>query len=472
MNCCYRHHEVADQRWGGRLRRWAEQQSGGANSGGWLRLALPLLALVLSTLGGMARLLPVQPSLAVAVETGQQDRVLREEQMQAVKQLNADLPRNPDAVYAAGVISNEQGDSASAIRHWNEALQLGPAQARLLDRAEACYNLGYLRLLREDYEKAIPLLQESARLDPRRQETFYRLAHAYYLKGDPEACLQTLEQGHVETPLAYRLRGQAAQQAGDLKQARRHYEAAIALNPGLAEAYYGLATTCAQLGEAAKAAEHRARFQALKDSGQAEGRQARTDFNPLAITRRSLARTHTEIARVYMAYGQPQMAEKLLLRAAELEPQNTACRFQLVMLYQKSQRNSEALRFAREMMEAEPRNAFHFLAVGNLHARMHQRPEAEAAFKQVIELAPRRAEGYFALAQFYLQGKSQPVEALRMAQRAVAITPSAVHYYVLSQACAASGDLDAASASINHACELDPNNSDYREWRASLGARK
>jgi tetratricopeptide (TPR) repeat protein len=212
-----------------------------------------------------------------------------------------------------------------------------------------------------------------------------------FLQETLEECLRILDDGNVETPLAYRLRGQAHQQLGQFQEARRNYETAVRLSLALAEAYYGLATTCARLGETAKADEYRRTFDALKSQGQALGRQARTDFNPLAITRRSLAQTHTEIARVYLANGRLQEAETLLLRVAEADPANAACRFQRVSLYQQAQRNEEALRFSREMVRAEPRHAFHHLAAGNLHLRLKQAAEAEAAFKRVTELAPDRA---------------------------------------------------------------------------------
>jgi hypothetical protein len=52
------------------------------------------------------------------------------------------------------------------------------------------------------------------------------------------------------------------------------------------------------------------------------GRQARTDFNPLAITRRSLAQTHTEIARAYAAQGQLQKAEQLFQLLMLVDPRN------------------------------------------------------------------------------------------------------------------------------------------------------
>ncbi len=454
---------------------------------GCQRLSAVLLALALTTSIASEVDRPAMPSAALsrgapapaAVSADapspsmeQQDRALRDEQLAAARQLYAELPSNLDAAYVAGYVCNEQGDSTSAIRYWEEAARLEPSLGRLFDRATACYSVGYAWLLREDYGKALPFLREAVRLNPRRQEAHYRLAHALFLQGTLEECLRVLGEGKVETALAYRLRGQAHQQLGQFQEAKRSYETAVRLSPGLAEAYYGLATTCARLGETAKADEYRRTFDALKSQGQAMGRQARTDFDPLAITRRSLAQTHTEIARVYLANGRPQKAEALLLRAAEADPANTACRFQLVMLYQQAQRNEEALRFSQEMVRAEPRNAFHHLAAGNLHLRLKQATQAEAAFKRVIELAPDRAEGYFALAQMYVQARAHAVEARQLAERAVSLAPSPVNHYVLSQACALGGDLPAATAAIERACELDAQNPQYQQWRSTLRSQR
>jgi tetratricopeptide (TPR) repeat protein len=411
-----------------------------------------------------------EASVASAI-TEQQDRALRQEQLQAAQQLHAAWPHDADALYVTGFVSNEQGDSASAIRSWEAGLEAAPETARLYSRAEAFYSLGYAYLLREDYERAVARLRESLRLNPGRQETRYRLAHALFLRGEMEASLRVLDEGRVETPLGYRLRGQVCQQLGKLEQAKHDYEVAVRLQPDFAEAYYGLATTCARLGDAVKASEYRQKFNALKAAGQAMGRQARTDFAPLKVTHRSLAQTHTEVGRVYAVKGQADAAERLFLRAAEVDPSNTACRFQLVMLYQQAQRNLEALRYSQEMVRAEPRNAFHFLGLGNLHLRLKQPAEAEAAFKKVIELAPKRSEGYFALAQLYVQANRQPAQALELAQRAVALAPSPVNFYVLSQACAQNGDWPAARAAIDKACALDPQHSQYAAWRASLQAK-
>lgn len=402
------------------------------------------------------------------VESDPLDRALREEQRRVETELLAEFPRCDDAVAVAGLICDEQGDSTSAIRWWTEARSLPPDPVQVYPRADVCYQLGYAWLLREQYPKAIEALRESVRLNPRRAETHFRLAHACYLSGDLEECLRTLDAAQLESPLAERLRGQVYQQKEQWPEAKRSFEAAVRRHPEFAEAYYGLATACERLGETALAETNRARFNALKAAGQAQGRQARTDFNPLAITRSSVARTHTEAGRVYHALGRPDQAEALWRRAAEIDPANTGCRFQLILLCQQRQQNAEALRFAREMVQAEPGNGLHYLSLGNLHARLRESAEAEAAFRKVIELAPNRSEGYFALAQFLLQRRIQPAEALRLAQQAVERSPQPEHYYVLSQACALAGNLEGARSAIDTACQLDPGNREFVQWRSGL----
>jgi tetratricopeptide (TPR) repeat protein len=141
------------------------------------------------------------------------------------------------------------------------------------------------------------------------------------------------------------------------------------------------------------------------------------------------------------------------------------------MLYQKARRNEEALRICEDMIRAEPQSGSHYLGLGNLNLRMGRAPAAEQAFRRAVELAPDRPESYFALAQFYVQARTNVAPAVALAERAVALAPLAPHYYVLSRAQALRGDLPAAQAAIARACEQDPKNEQYREWRNALAAR-
>jgi tetratricopeptide (TPR) repeat protein len=409
-----------------------------------------------------------KPSEAELTAAQLQDRALREEQLRQARQLEQDFPQSGHARSVLGLIYNEQGDSTAAIECWQAAIRASTNPLSPAQKAEAYYNWGYALLLREEYEPAVRMLKESLQLNPRSQEAHYRLAHAFFLQGKMEECLSALEAGHISTALGYRLRGQACQHLGRLAEARQHYESALKINPDLAEAYYGLGMTLSRLGETNAAEERLKQFETLKTQNQAMGRQRRSDHDSLAITQTSLAKTHTEIGRIYFEAGRRMQAETLWKRAAELDSNNTLCRFQLMMIYQQSQRNQEAIALCQQMIQAEPRNGYHHLALGNLYLRLNQLPEAEAAFKRVMELEPKRSEGYFALAQLYLRTRSHVAEACRLAQQAVQLSPMAPNYYVLSMACSLNQDSAGALAAISRACELDPANPQYRELRQAL----
>lgn len=408
---------------------------------------------------------------AESADSAREDRELREEQLRLAQELNRAYPAG-DSVFILAAVCNEQGNVESAIRYWEEGIRLPPAAVRLHDRAEALANLAEALKVKEDFPQAEARLRESLRLNPRRGETRFRLAQLLYERDRWEECLAMLDEGRLGSGKALALRGQACQRLGRLEEARHHFEATVKLDPSSAETLYGLSVTCARLGDNKAAAEYRQRFAALKSEQQAAGRGLRAQFNPLRTTRQSLALTHTTIGWVYSDHGELAKAEAVWRRAAEVDPANTACRFHLLMLYQRAGRNREALQACEEMIRAEPTNAFHRIGLGNLYTRLGQTADAGAAFQKAFELAPRRPETCFALAQFYLRTNRELAEAVKLAQQAVELAPAAPHYYMLSRAQARAGDRSAALAAIARACELEPANREYQAWQSALMAAK
>lgn len=396
-----------------------------------------------------------------------EDRDLRAEQLSAATALLKDIPGS-DAAFVMGLVLNEQGNLDAAIAHWEAELKPGAEPSRLHDRADALANLGEALKAKGDLDRAAKAFEGSLALNPKRPSPRFQLAHIRYAQGDPEACLNLLNAGKQESAKTHHLRGQALQKLGKDDEARQSYETAARLDDTMAEAFYGLASIHAKSGDEQKAAECRQRFAELKSRHQTAGREMRTRYNPLEITKRSLSQTHTEVGWVYSEKGLVAKAEALWLRAVAADPDNTACRFHLVMLYQKQGRNEDALAQAREMVRAEPKNAFHHIGMGNLLARLKRGPEAEEAFNKAIALAPERPEGYFALAQLYLRTESKTEDALRLAKQAVTIAPAPPHYFVLSQAQAKAGDRAGAIASIDRAREMDPKNPQYQRQHVTL----
>jgi len=394
-----------------------------------------------------------------------QDRKFRDEQARVALALAADFPSNDDALYFVGLVFNHQGASDRAMEYWRRSLALDST------RADAHHDLGYALLLREEFDSALQHLGRAVELQPRNEEYHTRLAHGRLLAGRYAEALAGLDSAGITSPFSQRLRGQAHHRLGQYQKAKRAYETAVRLEPDFAEAYYGLALACARLGDRQESARRQKRFNELKSEKQIRGRRMRSDFDPLAETRRNVAHTHTDAARVYANLGNAGQAEKLWLRAAEIDPGNTDCRFYLAMLYHQTDRNEEALSMCRKMIEAQPDNGAHYLTLGNLQRRQGLLDEAERSYRQLMKLAPARPEGYFALAQLLLQMRKGITQAVQHAHTAVRLSPSAAGHFVLARACAANADYRAALTSIEEACRLAPENPQYRELRDQLRLR-
>lgn len=401
--------------------------------------------------------------------TDSEEQSLRAEQLEAARELQRQHPTD-EAWFVLGAVYNEQGFLDEAIRCWREGLARSPSRVRLHDRANVLANLGEALRLREEDGAAEAAFRESLRLNPRREETRFRLAEFLYQQNRPAECLDLLDASGKSSARVVTLRGQACQRLDRLAEARRHYETALALEADSGEALYGLLSLALRLGDDTAAAEYERRFAALKARQQQSGRSLREQFSPLQITRQSLALTHTAIGWVYAESGEASKAEATWRRAAELDPSHTACRFHLLMLLQQAGRNPEALRLCEELIRLEPANAFHRLNLGNLQVRLGATDQAATAFQTAHALAPRRPETCFALAQFYLRNDTHLVEAVELAQQAVNLAPAAPHYYILSRLRAQTSARDAALAAAVRATELDPDNRSYREWRATLEA--
>lgn len=398
-----------------------------------------------------------------------EERDLRREQLEAARALYQ-AHRVADAAFALAMVCNEQGDLTSAIQYWQEGLRMPPESVRLHDRAEVLAEVGEAFKNQEQLDLAEQAFRDSLQLQPRREPTLLRLGRLLYARDRAEECLAVLEAGQAKSGAAFSLRGQACQRLGRNGEARRHFETALSLDPRLAEACYGLAVVCGRLGATTEANDYRARFARLKAEQQTFGREYRASLNPLRTTRQSLAMTHTTVAWVCRDRGQPKLAEALWRRAAEVDPTNTACRFHLLMLYQQTGRNADALRICEEMIQAEPNNPFHRLSLGNLESRRGRPAEAGNAFETAHRLGPDRAETCFALAQFYLRSNTNLARATDLAAKAVQLSPVAPHLFLYSRAAARTGDRAAAVAAIQQACVLAPTNTEYQNWRRTLAS--
>jgi tetratricopeptide (TPR) repeat protein len=408
---------------------------------------------------------PIRSTVPAAADADS-DRELRHEQLDAAQKLLTEFPTNDDVVYLAGLVHEDQGDTDRAMKLWARSIELDAT------RGDANESLGQALLLRDDYAAAEKYLRRALEIDTNSVNARFRLAKTLSQQGKLQEALVVLEKAGTLSAEGYRLMGEICQQLNQHERARTNYEAAIRLKADFPEAYYGLALTFAQLGEAGKSRELMDKSSVLRKESEEQARRARAEFNPLTVTRQSVARTHTDVGRVYMIVGRTTKAEELWLRAAALDPKNVLCRLQLAVLYQQTRRDREALHFYEQAARLDPRDGLTHLNMGRVCMKLQNPDRAQMAFKEVIRLEPKRPEGYSALAQLYIQTRSNLAEAERLATVATELSKEAPYFALLSQACAQNGNRDGALSAINQAIELQPANPQFVQMRETILAAK
>jgi tetratricopeptide (TPR) repeat protein len=361
----------------------------------WLALCLSGAALVLALFLSK----PTQSKVENSPGAADQERALRTEQLRAAEKLIAIFPQSDDAVYLLGLTHNEQGDSASAVKYWERSLELDGT------RADAHDSLGYAFLLRDEYEKAEICFRKALEIDPALATANFRLANTLVHQGKMREAAAILEKANSLSAEGHRLLGEAYQSLKEYDKAKTSYETAIHANTNLAEAYYGLSKVLLQSGDEDKSRECWAKFSTLKAQKDQQARDMRATYDPLSITKRSVAQTLTDVGRVYVINKRPQDAEALWLRAAALDPANILCRLQLAIHYHQTQQYQKALQYYQDVGRADPNDALVQLNIGRVCLKLNHLTLAEEAFKKVVQLAPDRPEGHAALAQVRAQRK-------------------------------------------------------------------
>jgi Flp pilus assembly protein TadD len=390
-----------------------------------------------------------------------QYRTLLEESLRVTTQLVEAFPADAQAVAALALLHNLAHDEAGEAACWQRCLELegaGPQAYEHLARRAAD---------RGDYQRAEALAREALAENPAQTVLVSLLAEALMSQGRLEESVRLLEDhaaAHPSPPAIFVLLGQLYLQRQEYRSAKAQFEKALMLNFHSAPAHLGLATACARLGDAAGAARHRAEFERLnrqEDQAARAGLETMSDEN---VVPPCVAQIMVIAGNVYFAHGQSERAEKRLLRAAELDPANTACRQMLAEIYSQFGRLEDAAQIVEQLRDLEPWNLAHRKNLGILQARMNRTDAAEATFREVCAIAPDKSLGYAGLAELFLRADVHLSEARELAAAAVRLEPTAWHYFILGAICEQEGDEAAARAALERAAALEPDNPRYKTF--------
>jgi tetratricopeptide (TPR) repeat protein len=394
---------------------------------------------------------------------------LKKQQLDLAEALLKEFPNHDGVLVLMGNALGCQGRQNEAAEFWTRALALNPK------RPDVYQSLGQSAMAREDYETAVRQWQKALELEPQRAGIRGSLGLALMGLARHREAVEELEAGRkVGTMLAFDhfVLGQAYLQLGQLEQARAAYEKAIQLQPDYSNAYYGLFTVWTRLNEADKARECMTTFQKLKAEEMKVLKDRNDAFNDLQEVRGWVAETFTAAGLLYQKQGNLPKSEQLLRRAAAIDPQNVAALNELGFFYQAQGRRAEARAAFRQAAAIKPPNPIACLNLGLLLGQENRLTEAEEAFRMAIRAAPARSEGYRELAQLYLRAGVKLPEAMQLAEKALALEPVAMNYFVLSRAYDCNGDPGRALSALKRATELEPGNVNYRQTYDRLRARE
>lgn len=309
-----------------------------------------------------------------------------------LQRLVKDFPDSADPLGLMGDVYLELGKTAKAMACWEKCTELQPQRAG-----------SYVRMIQTavekgQFEKAADIAGRALGVNPLMPGIHSQLGRALRGLAKPNESLAAFEQAVKLSPQSaenHFLLGQAYQQLQQFEPARQRYQRALQLNPQYTEACYGLVSVCVRLGQADEAARYRRQFTQMK------ARDWRTlpdkrDYvlhqKLLVKARHRTAKIRTDAGLLYLEQGRRQFAEGHWLRAAELDPANTACREELMTLYQQDGRNPEAFRLCEQLLQLVPKHPQYHMCAGTLLTRMGRVAEALQAVKQAIELEPQNAD--------------------------------------------------------------------------------
>ena len=264
---------------------------------------------------------------------------IKQEQYAIANQLNQEYPHDFEALRILGFVHSSHGNLEAMSQCWQECRQLAPHRADVYDQlARYAADL-------EHHEDAIGYWRQALQLQADLPGAWQGIGSALQSTGQLDEAIEAFRQEIRVAPdkdQAHFLLAEALFQRQEFAEAKACYQRAVQLQPLNPRAYYGLMKVCARLGQPDEAAKYAAQFRRL-DAGVDEADQTlRRRFNDLQQMRERLAITCTDAGQVYLSRQQPERAERLWRRAAEVDPKNATARARLAPLYAKQQKVNEA----------------------------------------------------------------------------------------------------------------------------------
>jgi tetratricopeptide (TPR) repeat protein len=336
----------------------------------------------------------------VAADLERAQAALRAHDAAAAQKLFAAIlqldPGNAEAHANLGVMAFFHGDCAAAEPHFRAALRAQPSLIKMKALLSVCEKQLGQPSAQADMESAFQQLQDPVL----RERLGIELANLDYQRGELERTagvlqtLLTLEPDNVDVLFfAQRVYSELADQtlnklavlapgsarmeqliaerlinAGDLKDAARHYEEALQLDPRLPGVHFELAETLLQASPGDSAVVAQA-TQQLEDAIKIDGDSANVEC---------------KLAQIALQQGHTQQGLADYRRAYELNPRSAEAQMGMATILERAGKDEQAAAYLRMAVAAEPFNDRAHYRLFEVDKRLHLNAEADAQLKLFV----------------------------------------------------------------------------------------
>ena len=291
---------------------------------------------------------------------------------EALERAQAAVTSNPDAAtahFALASVQERRREVADAVKSYGEVLRLNPravaAQVRLSRLNDAT----------GDRDTALRYAEEARRTDPANVMARVALARTLLTRGDltrAESEIAELQRALPEAAIVHALTGGLQFRRGQFPAARKSFERAQELQPGLIDAVGGLVALDVQAKQVGNAVAR------VESEIARQGDRPNPEMLALA-------------AHVYGLAGQPERREQALRRAVAVDPRFSVGYAMLAQLYMQQKRFDEAKAEFEAMVKMDPQSAGPRTMVGVILEAQGKRAEARRVWYEATLAAVKEA---------------------------------------------------------------------------------
>ncbi len=311
------------------------------------------------------------------------------------------IEKNSDMLALAGEVFMQNGDVDKAEAHFVKAAALDPGNTAKRT------SVALSHLAKGNVGPAQEELEQLAATDTGIKADMGLIASYLKARKYDQAlkAIAGLEKKQPQNALVDNLRGSALMAKGELANARKSFEQALAKNP----AFLPAAVNLANLDLAAKKPdEAKKRIEAVV---------AKDEKNVQALL--ALAELQAKTG------AKPDEVAALVSKAVSIAPTEPAPRLALISLYLATKDNNKALSAAQEAMSALPDRPEILDAVGRVQQVAGQNNQALATYAKLASLLPNSPQPYLRMAEIQIGAKDAEA-AMQSLRRALAVKANSV----------------------------------------------